>query len=266
MPDIRPLLDQLWRDYTRLNPSAAAIHKLFTDQGETVINDHIALRTFRDPRIGIDALAASFIAGGYRAADEYDFPDKKLYARHYEHADETLPRVFISELRLEDCSPPLREKVRGLIAQVPADLPKRFDFAAAGRPWKVDWPTCEALANESEYAGWVAAFGFRANHFTILVNRLRKFTTLQAVNQFLKDHGYALNTSGGEIKGTAAVFLEQSSTLADKVEVMFDDGSRHVIPCCYYEFARRYPLPDGKLFGGFVARSADKIFESTNRR
>ena len=45
----------------------------------------------------------------------------------------------------------------------------------------------------------------------------------------------------------------------------FDDGSK-VIPCCYYEFARRYPLPNGNLFQGFVAKSADKIFESTNRR
>ncbi len=31
------------------------------------------------------------------------------------------------------------------------------------------------------------------------------------------------------------------------------------------EFAHRYPLPNGNLFQGFVAKSADKIFESTNR-
>jgi len=35
------------------------------------------------------------------------------------------------------------------------------------------------------------------------------------------------------------------------------------VPTCYYEFAKRYPGPDGKLFPGFVAASADKIFEST---
>ncbi|MEJ2595547.1 MAG: DUF1338 domain-containing protein, partial [bacterium] len=36
------------------------------------------------------------------------------------------------------------------------------------------------------------------------------------------------------------------------------------IPSCYYEFARRYPDASGKLYGGFIAKSADKIFEITD--
>jgi hypothetical protein len=48
--------------------------------------------------------------------------------------------------------------------------------------------------------------------------------------------------------------------------VEFANGERHVIPTCYYEFARRYPDADGKIYEGFVAASADKIFESTNAR
>jgi hypothetical protein len=39
---------------------------------------------------------------------------------------------------------------------------------------------------------------------------------------------------------------------------------RHAIPSAYYEFARRYPDKDGKLYSGFIAKSADKIFESTD--
>ncbi|MGB1300776.1 MAG: DUF1338 domain-containing protein, partial [Pseudoalteromonas tetraodonis] len=35
---------------------------------------------------------------------------------------------------------------------------------------------------------------------------------------------------------------------------------------CFYEFAIRYPKPDGEIYTGFVAASADKIFESTNAR
>jgi len=61
------------------------------------------------------------------------------------------------------------------------------------------------------------------------------------------------------------VYLEQSATLAAPVDVEFSDGVRR-IPGCYYEFARRYPLPNGTLYTGFVERSADKIFESTDRR
>jgi hypothetical protein len=57
--------------------------------------------------------------------------------------------------------------------------------------------------------------------------------------------------------------LRQSSTLADIVNIKFIEGN-YDIPCCYYEFAQRYPNPDGRLFSGFVAKSADKIFESTN--
>jgi hypothetical protein len=47
--------------------------------------------------------------------------------------------------------------------------------------------------------------------------------------------------------------------------VQFTDGTRN-IPSCFYEFARRYPMANGQLYGGFVAASADKIFESTNVR
>jgi hypothetical protein len=51
--------------------------------------------------------------------------------------------------------------------------------------------------------------------------------------------------------------------MADIVTVDFIEG-QYEIPSCYYEFAQRYPDTDGKLYGGFNAKSADKIFESTN--
>ena len=46
--------------------------------------------------------------------------------------------------------------------------------------------------------------------------------------------------------------------------VDFTEGMEE-IPSCYYEFALRYPK-DGELFQGFVAASADKIFESTHNK
>ena len=36
------------------------------------------------------------------------------------------------------------------------------------------------------------------------------------------------------------------------------------IPTCYYEFAYRYKMNEWELFNGFIASSADKIFESTD--
>jgi len=58
--------------------------------------------------------------------------------------------------------------------------------------------------------------------------------------------------------------LEQSSTMADKVKVQFINTDAEV-PSCYYEFAKRYPDSSGNLYQGFVSKSADKIFESTNK-
>ena len=95
------------------------------------------------------------------------------------------------------------------------------------------------------------------------VNDLPGFDSVAAVNAALKRAGYALNDSGGEIKGSPEVLLEQSSTLADRVPVRFSDGEQ-VIPGCFYEFACRYPQADGSLYQGFVEASADKIFESTD--
>ena len=50
---------------------------------------------------------------------------------------------------------------------------------------------------------------------------------------------------------------------ASSVEVKFTEGVYN-IPGCYYEFAKRYPDSSGQLYQGFVAASADKIFESTD--
>ncbi len=51
--------------------------------------------------------------------------------------------------------------------------------------------------------------------------------------------------------------------MADKVPVTFIEGTE-IIPGGFYEFAKRYPMENGDLYPGFVAASADKIFESTN--
>jgi hypothetical protein len=171
--------------------------------------------------------------------------------------------VFISELVLDEMSAPSRAIIDSLIAQLQVGYGERADLPYAGRPWKIAYAQYEQLLAESEYAAWVAAFGFRVNHFTVDVGSLSTFPDLLALDAFLVEHGFELNASGGIVKGTPAERLEQSSTRADAIDVAFDDRTAR-IPSCYYEFARRYPLPSGELFHGFVPASADKIFESTN--
>jgi hypothetical protein len=262
----RDLLDALWRDYVASTPQAERIHALLASRGETIRNDHIALRTYDTAGIGIAALARVFEDCGWSVQpDEYTFADKHLRARYWRHPDPALPKVFISELVLAEMSPSVQQTVRALVEQLPADFAARADLPWAGRPWRVTHAQYTALLAESEYAAWVAAFGFRVNHFTVDVNALSTFPDLTGLTAYLVEHGFVLNDAGGTIKGTRADRLEQSSTRADSIEVAFDDATVR-IPSCYYEFAKRYPMPSGELFQGFVPTSADKIFESTDAR
>ncbi|WP_213994662.1 DUF1338 domain-containing protein [Arsukibacterium sp.] len=264
--DVNALFANLWQDYVAVTPSARKVHELLgSSQQDDVINDHIALRTFNLEKVGLAKLAAHFLALGYEECGEYHFAAKKLYAKHFEHPDRNQPKVFISELLLDQCSAFLRDTITELVAQIPDEAVSADNFLYSGTHWQVSQATYEKLLAESEYAAWVAAWGYRANHFTVSVNELASFDSLEQVNTALKHAGFLLNTSGGEIKGTPDVYLEQSSTLADLHPVQFSDTVA-TIPSCFYEFARRYPLSNGMLYSGFVAASADKIFESTNSR
>lgn len=263
---IQFLFDRLWSDFTTINPQARRMAQLLADRGDRVVTDHIALRTFRHDRIGIDATAHSFERLGYSARAEYEFPERKLYGRHYEHPAPDLPGVFVSELKVEECSRGLRDIVGALVRQVdPATLPEDA-LVVGGCPWHpVLHDSYERLRGESEYAAWVAAFGYRANHFTVSVNALESFDSLAELNTLLRDNGFALNERDGGIMGSPETLLEQSATLAEPCEVQFADG-RHDIPGCYLEFALRHRLPSGELFSGFVTGAADRIFDSTDFR
>ncbi|KLV05622.1 MULTISPECIES: DUF1338 domain-containing protein [Photobacterium] len=263
MERVEKLFEGLWQDYIqRLCPSAAQVHDLLTED-EPLLNDHIALRTFNLPKVGLDRLAAPFIAIGYKPCGKYHFEAKKLYAEHFEHPNPRAPKVFISELMVGQFSSELQQAVRELVNQVPEEALNDPAFLYGGRLWELDFATYDMLSAESEYAGWVAAHGYGANHFTVSINQLEQFTEVVEVNQLLRHNGFVINESGGEVKGSPEVLLEQSSTMADRVDVGFTDGV-HSIPGGFYEFAKRYPMPDGELYSGFVEASADKIFESTN--
>ncbi len=257
------LFQSLWQDYTeRLCPSAGNVHRLL-EENDPLINDHIALRTFNLTSVNLEVLAQPFIELGYQASGDYQFVAKKLVAKHYQHADANLPKVFISELKLEECSTQLQRIVKQLVEQIEPQYMQGSEFLYAGRPWQLTHQEYMLLADESEYAAWVAAHGYGANHFTVSVNQLTQFAEVQQVNDYLKSSGFVINQSGGEVKGSADVLLEQSATMADKVQVEFEDGVV-LLPGGFYEFAKRYPMSNGELYSGFVAASADKIFESTN--
>ncbi|MET1219772.1 MAG: DUF1338 domain-containing protein [Glaciecola sp.] len=262
---IDSLFTELWDNFIAVTPSAKKIHELigqYEGQG-AIVNDHIALRTLAVPGLRVSDLGKHFEKLGYYRAGEYDFSAKKLNAFHYQHPNLDHPKVFISELQVDALSDKVQNILNHLLATVPQDLAQRDDFLYSGTHWSISSQDYQTLLNESEYAAWFAAWGYRANHFTVSINHLQHITELEQMNTLLKESGFTLNTSGGEIKGGEDVCLAQSSTMADHAQVNFSDDS-HTIPSCFYEFAQRYRLKDSTLYQGFVAASADKIFESTN--
>ncbi|MFT6631400.1 MAG: hypothetical protein ACJAS4_001349 [Bacteriovoracaceae bacterium] len=264
MNKINELFDKMWADYIKLNPRAQQIVNLLKDEGEVVVNDHIALRTYNLPQVCVDKVARPFLDSGYVEKDTYEFTEKKLFAKHYEHPSLDLPKVFISELILEEFSPSFQNLIREKVASVDPSIFESFELMVKGCPWELSSKEYESLKEESDYGAWLAAIGYRPNHFTVYINRLKKFSNILELNKFLKEKGFELNASGGEVKGSPELLLEQSSTLADSIEVKFTDKTM-TLPSCYFEFAKRYPLSNGEMFQGFVAKSADKIFESTDK-
>jgi len=259
---VTELFKNIWDNYLEVTPSAEKIHNIL-GSGSDVINDHVAYRTFNHEKVNIEKLSQHLIALGYKECGEYHFEAKKLYAKHFEHENTELPKVFISQLLTEEFSEEAQAIMNKVVDAIDPALVATPEFLFSGKTWDISYEEYKTLLAESEYAAWLSAWGYRANHFTVSINHLANYTDIVAVNDSLKDSGFELNASGGEVKGNEEVKLEQSSTIADKHAVVFSDQTVE-IPSCFYEFAKRYPLDCGNLYTGFVAASADKIFESTN--
>ncbi len=261
------ILERLWTDYSELNPSVHKIHSLLSKRGEAILNDHIALRTFNLDNMNIEVLSEIFKDSGYIEKGTYTFEEKHLKAKHYEHKVHKLaPKVFISELVIQEFSAGLQDVAKSIAGQIKKNGITNKKVIFSKTSWEpLKYGVYEMLRQESEYAAWFYVFGFRANHFTVYVNHLKSVKNLEGMNIYLKENGFRLNTSGGEIKGSEKSLLRQSSTLADRISVNFEEGAKE-IPCCYYEFAERFSDEKGEIFNGFIADSADKIFESTDNK
>lgn len=264
MTKLNNFFEKLWTNYTNKTPQAEKIKSHFLAKGEKVINDHVAFRTFADDKIGLTALEPFFFEAGYQVSGDYEFPEKKLLARSYQHSNPQIPKIFLSELLTTKFSEEFQKIVKNLCQQVEPSSLEDIKLFLKGCLWKApSYEHYQILRQESEYASWLAVNGFCANHFTLSANHLENFN-LEQINEEVKKIGFKLNSSGGEIKGSKEILLEQSSTMAHKQKFIFADGHEEEVSTCFYEFIQRYPDEDGKLYEGFRTNNADKIFESTN--
>lgn len=251
---------------------------------EDIVNDHIAFRTLRVPNLGIASFEKLFIHYGYVKKDYYNFEEKKLNAYWYAPPSPQYPRIFISELRVNDLSENAQKIINQYtenIVQDPVDQIDLNNAEAAGNffykplweiPTVTDYQTLEEI---SEYAAWVIYNRYYLNHYTISVHELKSpYNSLEKFNEFLKTIGIKLNTSGGVIKTSKDGLLKQSSSIAKMVNAIFRGGENLKISGSYVEFAERLPYPEFDTIAtdevkpkhrrdGFESANADKIFEST---
>jgi len=254
----------VWSDYIKITPQAEAIRKLFLKIDANVVNDHVAFRTFSDCSVNLAFLSSVIVALGYEVQDHYDFELKKLKATSFIHTDPDVPKIFVSELERHRLSAPTQDILNSYCSQISSvsDSPEVF---WSGRHWNTpSYEDYKTVLAESEYAAWLLVIGLRANHFTVSVNHLESTNSIVDVLQRVENSGFAINESGGRVKGTPESLLEQGSTMADKQGFIFAEGEKHEVPTCFYEFAMRHKDADGNLYQGFIAANADKIFESTS--
>ncbi|MGC4038719.1 MAG: DUF1338 domain-containing protein [Chitinophagaceae bacterium] len=283
------ILEGLLSKYRERVPEYGLVMNALMNEGvissaSEIENDHIAFRTLAVPHLGIASLEKIFLYYGYRKMDYYNFPEKKLNAYWYATPSEEFPRIFLSELRVNQLSEDSREIIHQYTDVVNADPVDAFDpddvATVTNYLHSSSWslPSIgdyEALSAESEYAAWAIYNRYYLNHFTIAVHNFKDgYNTLADFNLFLERHGIILNDSGGKIKRSPDGYLLQSSTVASMVNGVFAANRRKMIPGSYVEFAERRVLPEFARIPsdqishihrreGFEAGNADKIFEST---
>jgi len=282
---LQVLISAILKPYFDRNPTARNALSLLnaTLPNSTLAYDHFAFRTFAIQGMGISSLASFFLDYGYSENnDELVFPRKKLRAKWYSPPNQEMPRIFLSELLVDQLSPECQAIIHKYVNAPPgpAVMGKHaITYALMGAP---PWPACslvefQTVSKESEYAAWCLTNGYSLNHTTVSVHRIEELGGgIEELNALLENKGgFVLNKEGGSVKTSPDGLLLQSSTVADTAEFVFADGEVEKIPASYIEFAERLPLPEwqgkgrreeldeSKRRDGFETGNADKIFEST---
>ena len=125
----------MWQNYLPLNPEAKRVVDTLLVEGESIVNDHIALRTFNVGVVALEKCAKPFLAMGYEEKDEYCFEATKLRAKHYEYkADPSTPKIFISELLVNEFSSDFQDIVNSLVSRISAEQVHRSNFFTRAVP------------------------------------------------------------------------------------------------------------------------------------
>lgn len=292
------LLSILWNRYIQRVSYAKTYAELVLNKGGKVVNDHIAFRslntlTGKQPK-GIGAIWHLLDALDFKPAGTYNFKEKKLHAVHFEHQDKQFPKIFVSQLEVDqfpewaqhlineqlDETPYLisdmgieyllRLNKDGYLPEDEAELLIREMADYFRRPWQAPRQEAVLRLNEiSQYAAWVLLHGNSVNHFTAFINfqEVKGWSNLKVTCDALAEAGVPMKEY---IEGEKGSILQQSSTQAvqELVDVVNDNGKLDKIrwTYAYYELAERGLIKENgekKLFSGFLGDQAAHLFDMT---
>ncbi|MCC5640196.1 DUF1338 domain-containing protein [Nostoc sp. CHAB 5844] len=292
------LWESLWQEYKARVNYAQIYQNMVTAAGGTFANDHIAFRSLRllvdtpqgEINLGINHLAQIAEALGYEPAGEYTFAATHLYARHYRHpqqAEFDLPKLFISELIVDELPKNIAQLIYQTVSKIPNEIisftpvlldENNFESITQQlkptftRPWQIPLRSVVEEVNKvTQYGAWVLLHGYAVNHFTGYINRQNTavYPDIDTTAQALANLGVPMKT---EIEGDVNCGLRQTATHAvTEMATVLDDSSHAEIQIpwtyAYYELAQRYfiEIEPGKLvlFDAFLGKNAQQLFEMT---
>ena len=298
---MKGLVENLWQQYLRRVPYARTYDNLVASQGGRTVHDHIAFRTLNtttgEQPSGIRALGHLLEALNYQKAGKYKFPKMMASAVHFEHPDPLLPKIFVSQLEVEELPPWARQIIQKCVAETPylmsdqaielmiivgdqgsitseaAEILTEELTGYFRRPWRL--PLREELLkinDISQYAAWTLLHGNSVNHFAANINlqNVPGWPDLETTCQAMAKANVPMKP---EIEGPPGSILRQSATQAVKEIIRFRNETGEVEEMewtyAYYEFTERgFVICDQgeKLFTGFIADQATHLFKMTETR
>jgi hypothetical protein len=291
------LIDRLWKQYTERVPYAKQYVDMVGQKGGKAVIDHIAFRTFNahtgEQPEGIRAIRHILNFLEYKPVSKYSFPKKKLKATHFEHPDGSFPKIFVSQLEVNELPEWTQKMINTavnstlyLLSDKSLELLRILEENGAlpveaadylvddlvnyfRRPWNIPLKDDVLKINDvSQYGAWVLLHGNSVNHFAVLINYqdVKEWPDLETTINALAKAGVPVKDT---IEGEKESKLRQTATLAvkEEVKVKGENGIEKIIwTYAYFELTQRNYTEEGgaqKLFSGFLGEQANHLFDMT---
>jgi hypothetical protein len=291
------LTGKLWANYLERVPCAKKYDEIISQKGGRTVIDHLAFRTLNthtgEQPEGIRAIKHIIKCLGYKPAEKYTFTKKKLTAVRFEHPDEMLPYILVSQLEVEElpgwAQHLINEAVKdtsyalpnsgiellnllardGIITSEAADLLENELVHYFRRPWDIpEKETVLKLNDISQYAAWVMLHGNAVSHFAASVNRqgVSEWPDFETTCNALKEKRIFNEVN---IQGTPGNLLQQCATPAvkEEVEVKDSDGTALINwTSAYFELVQRGSTDENgekSLFREFITEQERHLFYMT---